>query len=230
MRLRCHQPFFISVLFPLFGQDIPPLPQGGEMATFGTTVVVPSGLKGRIYYLKPGDDALPNFARLEPVGTIYTNGLNIPPRDFESGFPGVTNRFEWFAIDYTGRFYVDKPGKYRFIVASDDGSKLYIDDKLLINNDGVHAVLAVDKAINLAGGIHRIRLSYFQGPRFSVALMLGVWGPGDKQWKVFNTNEFKPPANPEDWKYGSPEDLKDPPDPDAGRKKLKDALKPKTPQ
>jgi len=91
-------------------------------------------------------------------------------------------------------------------------------------------VLAVDKAINLAGGIHRIRLSYFQGPRFSVALMLGVWGPGDKQWKVFNTNEFKPPANPEDWKYGSPEDLKEPPDPDAGCKKLKDALKPKTPQ
>ena len=200
------------------------------ITTFGVTVVDPFGLRGEIYLLPSDTLWLPKFEKLKSIGAIYTSALNIPVRSFQEGFPGITKRFEWFAIDYTGRFYVDKPGKYRFIVASDDGSKLYIDDKLLINNDGVHAVLAVDKAINLAGGIHRIRLSYFQGPRFSVALMLGVWGPGDKQWKVFNTNEFKPPANPEDWKYGSPEDLKEPPDPDAGRKKLKDALKPKTPQ
>jgi len=158
MRLRCHQPFFISVLFPLFGQDIPPLPQGGEMATFGTTVVVPSGLKGRIYYLKPGDDALPNFARLEPVGTIYTNGLNIPPRDFESGFPGVTNRFEWFAIDYTGRFWIAAPGLYRFSLLSDDGSKLYIDDELVIENDGVHPARDQRGEVDLTTGMHRIRV------------------------------------------------------------------------
>jgi hypothetical protein len=211
-------------------QDILPPPVDGEMATFGTTVVASSGLKGRIYFLKPGAIALPKFEKLEPVGTIYTNGLNIPPRDFEDGFPGVTNRFEWFAIDYRGRFYIDQPGKYRFILASDDGSKLYIDDKVLINNDGIHSVLAVEKSITLAGGIHRIRISYFQGPRYSVALMLGVWGPGDSRWRAFNTNEFKPPANPADWKYGSPDDLKDEPDPDAGRKKLKDVLKQDAPK
>ena len=25
---------------------------------------------------------------------------------FREGFPGITDRFEWFAIEYTGTFYV----------------------------------------------------------------------------------------------------------------------------
>ena len=204
-------------------QDIAPPPDGVE-AHFGTTVVIPSGLRGQIYHLKPGTLVLPKFEKLEAAGVIYTNGLYIPPREFSDGFPGVTNRFEWFAIDYTGRFYIDKPGKYRFALVSDDGSKLYIDGRVIINNDGIHATLRMDGSANLAGGIHTMRVSYFQGPRYELSLILGISGPGEKEWRVFNTNEFKPPANPEDWKFGSPEDLNKP-DPNAGRKKLRDAVK-----
>ena len=59
--------------------------------------------------LKPGSDGLPNFKRLKSVGTIYTTSLQIHPRTFELGFPGITDRFEWFAIDYTGRIWIDRP-------------------------------------------------------------------------------------------------------------------------
>ncbi len=182
---------------------------------FGTTVVLPSGLRGDIYYLDENTQILPKFEKLKPVGTIYTNGLNIAPRDFAEGFPGVTKRTEWFAIDYTGRFYISKPGKYLFALASDDGSKLYIDNRLLINNDGVHAPLRMDNVVKLEGGLHNIRVSYFQGPRYAVCLMLAVSGPGESGVRPFNTNEFKPPANPEDWKYGSPDDIDKLPDPKA---------------
>jgi hypothetical protein len=212
-------------------QDPPPIEIGAHFETtvvesrFGTTVLDPSRLRGEIYYLKPGTSALPNFEKLKPVGVIYTNGLNIPPRLFTEGFPGVTDRFEWFAIDYTGRFYVRKPGKYRFALLSDDGSKLYIDGRAVIRNDGVHSTLRADGSVNLAGGIHTIRLSYFQGPRYAIALMLAVSRPGDKGWRIFNTDEFKPPANPEDSKFGSPDDLNRPADPRAARKKLRDAVK-----
>jgi hypothetical protein len=82
----------------------------------------------------------------------------------------------------------------------------------------------MDGSANLAGGIHTIRVSYFQGPRYAIALILGVNGPAENRWRVFNTNEFKPPANPEDWKFGSPDDLTKP-DPNAERKKLRDAVK-----
>src|SRR6266568_2486559 len=121
----------------------------GPITTFGVTVVDPFGLRGEVYLLKPNTDHLPKFEKLEPVGTIYTSALNIPPRDFMEGFPGVTNRFEWFAIDYSGNFYVADPGKYRFLLASDDGSKLYIDDKRVIDNDGIHPIVAEAGSVTL---------------------------------------------------------------------------------
>src|SRR5947199_345334 len=76
-----------------------------------------------------------------PVGTIYTTSLNVPPQDFDKGFPGVTNRFEWFAIVYTGRIWVSIPGLYRFHLLSDDGSRLLVDGKRVLDNDGIHAPL-----------------------------------------------------------------------------------------
>src|SRR5262249_19768710 len=118
--------------------------QGQHPPTFGVTVVDPYGLRGEVYLIKEGSQKLPNFRKLKPVGTIYTSSLNVPARDFREGFPGVTDRYEWFAIDYTGRFWIDKPGTYRFSLESDDGSRLYIDDPLLINNDGLHSIQTFD--------------------------------------------------------------------------------------
>jgi hypothetical protein len=197
--------------------------QTGELATFGTTVVIPGGLTGKIYFMRP-TLALPNFAKLEPVGTIYAKGVFIPPREFTEGFPGLTDRVEWFAIDFTGRFYVEKPGNYRFQLGSDDGSKLYIDHKTILNNDGVHGTQWAQTVVKLTGGVHAIRLSYFQGPRYHLSLMLSVAGPGDAAFRPFNTDDFKPPADLAGWKYGSPGDFKEVPDADAGRRKLKDAI------
>jgi hypothetical protein len=197
--------------------------QEGEVPTFGTTVVMPSGLRGEIYYINEATQMLPKFEKLEPVGAIYTNTLNVPPRDFKEGFPGVTKRYEWFAIDYKGRFWIEKPGKYRFALMSDDGSKLYIDERLVIDNDYQHQPLTMTHSVELAGGIHTIRVSYFQGPRYQVALVLSIAPPGER-WRVFNTDQFKPPPNPENWKYDEAAKLQVP-DPDATRTKLREAVK-----
>ena len=185
--------------------QIPTLPDA-PITTFGVTVVDPFGLKGDIYLLHRETNALPKFEKLKPVGSIYTSALNIPPRSFLEGFPGVTDRFEWFAIDYSGYFYVNNPGPYRFLLASDDGSKLYIDDKRVIDNDGLHPIQPEQCRITLKGGIHHIRISYFQGPRDQVALILAVARPGE-DYRIFSTDEFRPPRNPADWKYGDPSDL-----------------------
>jgi PA14 domain-containing protein len=167
--------------------------------TFGTTVVATTGFRGQIYHIDTDSQGLPNFKKLKPKGTIYTSYLYIPPQDFAIGFPGVTKRFEWFAIDYTGRFWVSKPGRYDFALASDDGSKLYIDGKVVIDNDGQHSILEKEGNAKLDVGVHRVRVSYFQGPRFHVALILRVWPPGDKFFRVFNLEEFKPPPDAPGW-------------------------------
>jgi hypothetical protein len=174
--------------------------QEESVAHFGTTVVLPSGLHGAVYNIHRNTSRLPDFKKMKPIGTIYTSELNIPPQDFQQGFPGVTKKFEWFAIDYTGRFWIAKPGVYRFALTSDDGARLYIDDALVVDNDGAHPPTTATAGTTLAGGIHRIRVSYFQGPRFQVALVLEIAGDGE-QMRVFSTDEFKPPPNPETWQF-----------------------------
>ncbi len=192
-------------------------------ATFGITVVDASGLRGQVYNLRKSATELPNFKKMKPVGTIYTNALNISPRDFTEGFPGVTQRAEWFAIDYTGRFWIERPGKYRFALLSDDGSKLYIDDRTVIDNDGLHSPLALFGTAKLSGGIHSIRVSFFQGPRTRLALMLGVAAEGDLEYRIFNTSEFRPPKDPAQWKFGNPADLQNPETPTSKKKPRKPA-------
>jgi len=183
-----------TILAP--GQDLP-------VVNFGTTVVVPGGLEGVIYHISKNTLAIPNLQKEKPRGKIYTSSLNIPGRDFAEGFPGVSKRFEWFAIEYTGRFWIEKPGEYQFALMSDDGSRLYIDDRLVVNNDGIHAARTVAGGVELSGGVHKIRVQYFQGPKLQVALVLQVAGP-DEELRVFSTDEFKPPSNPEDLRFPLP--------------------------
>lgn len=168
------------------------------VAKFGTTIVLPSGLRGTVYNLRHNVHKLPDFRKMKPVGTIYTTSLDVPAQDFHQGFPGVTKRFEWFAIDYTGRFWIDKAATYRFELTSDDGARLYIDDAEIIDNDGQHPPQEKTGLVELTAGVHRLRVSYFQGPRFHVALVLRVAGP-DQELRVFSTDEFKPPRHPETW-------------------------------
>ena len=182
-----------------------PAIRDAPITTFGVTVVDPFGLRGEVYLLPSDTLYLPKFEKLKPVGTVYTSALNIANSDYQEGFAAIIKRFEWFGIDYTGNFYIDNPGKYRFLLASDDGSKLYIDNKMVVDNDGLHPIKPEECSITLKGGIHRIRVVYFQGSNF-VALILAVARPGE-DWRLFSTNEFRPPRNPADWKYGDPDNL-----------------------
>jgi hypothetical protein len=164
---------------------------------FGTTVVIPTGLQGKVYHISEFAKKLPNnLEKKKPAGTIYTTSLNIPTQDFRAGFPGVTKKTEWFAIDYNGKFWIQNPGRYKFVLTSDDGSKLYIDDQVVIDNDGLHSTLTKDGSVELAAGVHKIRVSYFQGPGFAIALILEIEAPLMPR-RVFNTDDYKPPSTVE---------------------------------
>jgi hypothetical protein len=114
----------------------------------------------------------------------------------------VIQRFERFAIDYTGKFLDSETWEIRFALNSDDGPELYIDGHLVIDNDGLHPAVTETGERKLRLGIHRMRVSYFQGPRFQVALTLAVAPPGET-WRIFNTGDCKPPPDSEIWKAAS---------------------------
>lgn len=160
---------------------------------FGTTVYSSAGLAGKIYFVSPDALQLPRFRESGVVGSLYTTTLNIPPQSFTLGFPGIANRFEWFAIDYRGNIWIENPGVYQFRLLSDDGSKFWINDRLVIDNDGLHAPAALTASAKLSRGLFRIRIAYFQGPRTEVALIFSVQPPG-KPWSIFNTDEYLAPA------------------------------------
>ena len=53
-------------------------------------------------------------------------------------------------------------GFYTFYSNSDDGSLIYIDGKLIVNNDGRHGAREASGRIGLQAGKHRISVGYFQ--------------------------------------------------------------------
>jgi putative heme-binding domain-containing protein len=66
-----------------------------------------------------------------------------------------------FALRFTGNLSVPKSGKYTFFLSSDDGSRLYLDDKLVINHDGLHGMGVKTGDVQLTAGSHSIILTYF---------------------------------------------------------------------
>ncbi len=157
---------------------------------FGSVEGSPFVFVGSVYFIKAGTDHLPNFRDLTPVGKIYTAILNIKPRRFSEGFPGITDRFEWFAIDYKGQIYIPKSKRYRFALLSDDGSRLIIDGRVVIDNDGIHPPREKSGSVYLKRGVHTMEVQYFQGPRYYVALVLYVYKNGRKV--PFDVREFAP--------------------------------------
>jgi PA14 domain len=156
---------------------------------FGDSIFITNGLTGKIYLLPFNTRALPGFDTMKSVGTIYADSINIPLRSWSAGFPGLRDRFEWFGIEYTGFFKANKEGEYVFRLLSDDGSKLFIDDSLIINNDGLHGAFAKTGKITLDDSRHSIKIQYFQGPRYQIALQLFASVNSSKE-EIFPGNNF----------------------------------------
>jgi hypothetical protein len=158
---------------------------------FGDSIPISNGLKGKVFLLPNTTTKLPDFdtmqAEAEP---IYLKQVDIPIQNWSAGFPGLRDRFEWFGIEYTGLFKPIKPGNYLFKLLSDDGSQLYIDDSLLINNDGLHSEWPVKGNIYLSDSLHSIKLKYFQGPRYQLGLQLFWSLYGVDSLKIFPGNQF----------------------------------------
>lgn len=130
--------------------------------------------RGDVCFFEQRVSSLGQIRDCRPVATFYTSVLNVPARHFTEGFPGVSERVEWFAIRYRGKVKVTQAGTYKFRLISDDGSMLYIDGRRVINNDGQHAPRAQEGSLTLDVGEHILFVNYYQGPRENIALQLFV--------------------------------------------------------
>ncbi|MGH1421062.1 MAG: PQQ-dependent sugar dehydrogenase [Hyphomonas sp.] len=108
----------------------------------------------------------------EPIHTEYVNSINASTQGalFEGG--PVDN----FAARYTGQFSAEQAGDFTYFLNSDDGSQLYIDGQLVIDNDFTHGAQEKTATITLAAGVHEIEVRFFE--RAGAAVIDLDWDPG----------------------------------------------------
>jgi alpha-D-xyloside xylohydrolase len=68
-----------------------------------------------------------------------------------------------YSVRWTGQLLAPRTGRYTLSTKSDDGARLFVDDKLVIDDWSVHAPKLDSTRIQLKQGPHRIKLEYFQG-------------------------------------------------------------------
>lgn len=131
-----------------------------------------------------GNTSLPQtLANNPPVGSFTLANFSVGDSPSSAGFPGMPANLqsavglEGYALDCSGYINVPTSGVYNFSLMSDDGSRLLIEDNVIIENQGLHAPATVSANATLNRGFNRINVVYYQGPHTQIALQLKWSGP-----------------------------------------------------
>ncbi len=121
----------------------------------------------RYAYVEGDWDRLPDFSALAPKA----EGVLPAPR------LDLKREHEYYGVVFSGYVNVPAEGVYSFFLASDDGSRMMVGERLLIDNDGLHGLEQKRGVAALEKGLHPVRIEYFNktgGEELSVS-----WtGPG----------------------------------------------------
>jgi hypothetical protein len=97
----------------------------------------------------------PALVRDDGVADLFFDwGLQAPAN--ECGLPVDDFSVRW------SRVVAFAPGTYRFTVTADDGVRLRVDDRIVIDEWHEQAMLTRSADVELSGGTHRIVLEYFE--------------------------------------------------------------------
>ena len=161
----------------------------------------PAGLiaKGKINQFtfaayKGSWNELPDFSQLKPFKTGKAASGTADP-----GLAGVS---ENFGVVFEGDIDIARKGDYSFNLGSDDGSRLYINGKLVVDNDGVHGMRAKKGSIALEPGAAKLRLEYFERGG-EERLALDMSGPGIKRLQLAKQT-IQPPRRGPAFPTGNP--------------------------
>jgi hypothetical protein len=116
------------------------------------------GLSEEIFYFEQGS-RVPNLRGRSSNKFRRVDSVNYKATDVAwSGFTQADN----YAVRWSGFLIIRSKGLYRFALVSDDGSKLYVDNKYIINNDGVHSMKRREGSKRCTKGQHYLRIEYFE--------------------------------------------------------------------
>jgi mono/diheme cytochrome c family protein len=137
----------------------------------GAAVARSPGMK--FEYFEGPDGAKINFDKDKVLASGSVEAFTLQP----------AKRKEHFGLRFTGVLTIAKAGEYTFYTTSDDGSHLYVDDKLVVDNGGTHAPQDKSGKITLNAGEHALKVTFFNGGA-GAELKVSYAGPGIKKQEI----------------------------------------------
>nr|MBC7614337.1 family 20 glycosylhydrolase [Pseudopedobacter sp.] len=127
------------------------------------------------YYYVPG--------KFKNTLEIDTNKATLVGLASQISLSKVPNKAREYGLVFIGMVNVNEDASFEFSLNSDDGSRLYIDDELIIDNDGKHARYERSSGVALKAGLHTIKVLYFDdGP--GSTLQVSVKGTDNKKIEI----------------------------------------------
>ncbi|MDQ2656741.1 MAG: fibronectin type III domain-containing protein [Bacteroidota bacterium] len=172
---------------------------GNHLSQASNQVIATTYLSGLIYKHSTGaweslDDSAMVATFLSPEFTGTVPNFTLQPRTQD----------DYFNFEFTGYVNITTEGTYYFNVTSNDGSRLFLDGKMIVDNDGIHNNRTVaSDAIYLTTGPHAIKVQYFDDVAGHV-LNVRYKGPGvgdgvnfiDIPDAALRSGTYIPPAPP----------------------------------
>ncbi len=100
-----------------------------------------------------------------------------------------------YAVRFQGWFQPPRPGRWGFALDSDDGSRLWLDGRLVVDNGLRHARLRREGFIALEPGRHELRLEYSQ--TIGESYLAVACRPPGADWQPLELAWLRPPDSPQ---------------------------------
>jgi hypothetical protein len=156
---------------------------GNNMGKKSVPVTVSTAMTGLFYKHSTGawnDLASIDFTKYEYEGRIPY--FDLSPKRQE----------DFFNFRFDGFLLISKAGRYEFRVGSNDGSRLRLNDTLLVNNDGIHEMKTItSEPRSLSKGPQRITVDFFDHME-SDSLVVEYNGPDtNNEWVPIGRDVLK---------------------------------------
>lgn len=136
------------------------------------------GLAVSLYSIESATGSLYDLPQhADPIYTAVAPSIHFN----EESFQNAPKSRENMLLHIKGFITIEKDDNFVFRLVSDDGSRMWLDNKLLIDNDGFHATQAREAEIVLKKGKHPVEIIFYQGGG-GLALSL--------QWAMHDTGKF----------------------------------------
>ena len=101
---------------------------------------------------------LTSFPTGTPSATGFIKGYDVNTVAINSG----NSTLDDFVVRFTNSITITTAGNYTFYSGSDDGSVLYLNGQIVVNNDGLHSYQEKSGAIALAAGVYTLQVDFME--------------------------------------------------------------------